>query len=97
MMNKTMKLGIYLGVIGVLSSCNLFAQQEDRKGERKGPPSFEVLLEKMDKNDDGKISKDEVKGPLERHFDEIDLNEDGFLTEEEFEKAPKPKRGPKKQ
>ncbi len=92
-----MKLGIYLGVIGILVSCNLSAQKQDKKGERKGPPSFKVLLEKMDADEDGKISKEEAKGPLEKHFDKIDLNEDGLLTEEEFEKAPKPKRGPKKQ
>ena len=95
MTNKTMKLGIYLGIIGILFSCNLSAQQE-KKGDRKGPPSFEKILEKMDENEDGKISKEEAKGPLEKHFDKIDLNEDGLLTEEEFEKAPKPKRGPKK-
>ncbi|MEX0314433.1 MAG: EF-hand domain-containing protein [Allomuricauda sp.] len=96
MMNRTMKLGIYLGIVGILFSCNLSAQKQDNKGERKGPPSFSELLEKMDENEDGKISKDEAKGPLEKHFDKIDLNEDGLLTEEEFEKAPKPKRGPKK-
>ncbi len=97
MMNKTIKLGLYLGIVGMLTTCNLSAQKQTEKRERKSPPSFEELLEKLDKDEDGKISKAEAKGPLERHFDKIDLNEDGILTKEEFEKAPKPKRGQKKQ
>ena len=91
-MNKTKKLGISLIAIGLLTACNLKAQQGGNRGERKGPPTFEELLSKMDKNEDGKLSKEEVKGPLQRHFDQIDTNEDGLLTEEEFEKAPKPER-----
>ncbi|WP_422107996.1 hypothetical protein [Winogradskyella sp.] len=49
-------------------------------------------MEKLDEDKDGQLSKKEVKGPLKDHFDKVDLDEDGFITEEEFEKAPKPKR-----
>jgi len=45
----------------------------------------------MDANEDGKLSEEELKGPLKDNFDKIDTDEDGFITEEEFDKAPKPK------
>tara|TARA_R110002050_G_scaffold143941_1_gene269354 strand:+ start:99 stop:377 length:279 start_codon:yes stop_codon:yes gene_type:complete len=62
-----------------------------QKGERsKKPPTYSELLEKMDANDDGKLAKDEVKGPLKDSFSKIDTDEDGFISKEEFEKAPKP-------
>ena len=50
----------------------------------------------MDANEDGKLSKEEVKGPLKDHFDTVDADEDGFITEEELENAPKPKRRERK-
>ena len=50
----------------------------------------------MDKNDDGKLSKDEVKGPLKDEFAKIDTDEDGFISKKEFEKAPRPKRKERK-
>ncbi len=46
----------------------------------------------MDANNDGKLSESEVKGPLKKDFSKIDTNDDGFLTVEELEKAPKPER-----
>ena len=50
----------------------------------------------MDANEDGKLSKKEVKGPIKDDFDTIDADEDGFITEEELKKAPKPKRRERK-
>ena len=76
-------------------SASYFAQSENRQ-ERKKPPTFAELLEKMDANEDGKLSKEEVKGPLKDHFDTVDADEDGFITEEELENAPKPKRRERK-
>lgn len=80
-------------VVGIIlfMSTSSFGQSENRQ-DRKEPPTFKELLEKMDANEDGKLSKTEVKGPLKDHFDEVDTNEDGFITEEELKKAPKPKR-----
>lgn len=46
----------------------------------------------MDKNEDGKLSKKEIKGPLNDDFAKVDLDEDGFITAKEFKKAPKPER-----
>ncbi len=79
-------------VFGIVMISNLsYGQSKDRQ-ERKEPPTFSQLLKEMDKNEDGKLSKDEIKGPLKKDFDKVDLNEDGFITAEEFKKAPKPKR-----
>jgi Ca2+-binding EF-hand superfamily protein len=47
-------------------------------------------LNKMDKNGDGVVTKDEFQGPQKR-FDKIDLDKDGKLTDVEF-KAQKEKR-----
>ena len=67
-------------------------RQAPRQGERTGPPSTEEIFE-MDANNDGKLSKSEVKGPLQRDFSRIDSNSDGFITMTELENAPKPQRG----
>lgn len=64
------------------------------KGERpQKPPTYAKLLEKMDANEDGKLSQDEVKGRLKEKFTEVDTDEDGFISEEEFNNMPRPKRG----
>ena len=41
----------------------------------------------MDANEDGKLSKKEVKGPLKKDFDKIDSNEDGFITKKELDSS----------
>ncbi|RZN80274.1 MAG: YHYH protein [Winogradskyella sp.] len=58
-------------------------------GNPGGPPSYAELLEMMDDNKDGKISKKEVKGPLGQDFDKVDKNKDGFLTEDELKSPPR--------
>lgn len=70
--------------------------QEKRGNDRKEPPTYAELLEQMDKNEDGKLAKSEIKGPLKNDFDKVDTNEDGFISEKEFKKAPKPQRREKK-
>lgn len=74
----------------VCMSNSSFGQPNDK--DRKKPPTFEQLLKEMDANEDGKLSKEEVKGPLKDEFSKIDTDEDGFISEDEFKKAPKPKR-----
>lgn len=62
------------------------SQNRPQRGER--PNIFE-----MDTNNDGLLSKSEVKGPIVNDFDAIDTNGDGYISKEEFEAAPKPERG----
>ncbi len=56
-----------------------------------GPGNPDALvkrwLERMDKNKDGKVSKDEAQGPLARFFDQLDTNRDGFLDRAELRRA----------
>ena len=92
MIKKNMKL-----VIGtVLFSTVAFGQGQaprNNNGERpSGPPSTEKIFQDLDSDKDDKISLKEAKGPLQKDFSKIDTNEDGFITKEELEKAPKPKR-----
>tara|TARA_R110002126_G_scaffold57662_8_gene152657 strand:- start:491 stop:772 length:282 start_codon:yes stop_codon:yes gene_type:complete len=88
----TLKTGLLFAMMVAFGTLSVNAQS---KGERKEPPTFTELLKQMDKNEDGQLSKDEVKGPLKNDFAKIDTDEDGFITKEELEKAPKPK-GPKR-
>ncbi|MDP5105682.1 MAG: DUF1566 domain-containing protein, partial [Polaribacter sp.] len=63
-------------------------KQNQQKPARNNntPPKFSELLEKMDSNNDQKLSKTEVKGKLKDNFDKRDKNGDGFITEDEMSK-----------
>jgi acetyl esterase/lipase len=52
-------------------------------GQRRGIP-WEVILNRDDKNKDGKISREEFSGPPQL-FDRLDRNHDGFITRDEHE------------
>jgi len=88
----TLKTGLLFAMLVAFSTVAVNAQS---KGERKEPPTITELLKELDKDEDGQLSKDEVKGPLKNDFDKIDTDEDGFLSKEELEKAPKPKGRPR--
>nr|WP_321223085.1 EF-hand domain-containing protein [uncultured Psychroserpens sp.] len=90
MKSNTLKTVVLVFGLGLFMSNYSFGQQG--RQERKEPPTFEQLLKEMDKNEDGKLAKDEVKGPLKDSFTEIDTNEDGFISEKELKDAPKPER-----
>ena len=93
-MTNTFKLAVLVFGLTLFFAPIAFAQGQQKEG-RKKPPTFEQLIEKMDSNEDGKLSKAEIKGPLKNDFEKVDTNEDGFITEEEFDNAPRPKREPK--
>ena len=44
------------------------------------------FLQRLDKNADGKVSKDEAPGRMKESFDETDTNSDGFLDKAELDK-----------
>lgn len=79
-------------VLGMVLIGATEAIAQDRKEKPRQRPTVEQLMKDLDEDEDGKLSKEEVKGRLKEDFDKIDANEDGFLSEEELEKAPKPKR-----
>jgi Ca2+-binding EF-hand superfamily protein len=55
-------------------------------------PRVQKILNKMDKDKDGRISKQEAKGRLKKQFGKIDTNNDGFLTPDELKHNHKIKR-----
>ncbi len=60
-------------------------QQESNSQDTKNTtPSFSKMLENMDTNNDGKISKSEAKGKLKENFNKRDQNNDGYITEDEL-------------
>ncbi len=61
-------------------------QRAQRGGDRS------EFFARLDTNGDGKIAKDEMRGPMAERFDLIDLDKDGFISKEEMEKAPRPQR-----
>ncbi|WP_436156700.1 hypothetical protein [Polaromonas sp. LjRoot131] len=53
------------------------------------PNDLERAFKFMDKTGDGKVSRDEASNfrGVSKHFDEADVNKDGFLSREEFDNA----------
>ncbi|TVZ27946.1 EF hand domain-containing protein [Gillisia sp. Hel_I_86] len=95
MKSKTINKLIFSALLMVFGIVSTNAQSKENN-QPKTPPTAKELIKQMDKNEDGKLSKAEVKGPLKDDFKKIDTNEDGFLTIKELEKAPKPKRKEKR-
>jgi hypothetical protein len=60
------------------------------------PKDLERAFKFMDKTGDGKVSRDEASNfrGVSKHFDEADLNKDGFLSREEFDNAMNRSRQP---
>lgn len=80
----------------VFASLLVVSQDRNQEIKREAPPSLKQIFKDLDKDEDGKISLKEVKGPLKKDFKKIDTNKDGFLSKEEMKKAPKPKRPEKR-
>ena len=82
MVNKM--VSIVTTVIVLATAPAAIAQQE--KGHRPPPP--EKVIERLDTDKDGKISKAEAdkaeRGRMKEHFDKIDSNGDGFIEAKEL-------------
>lgn len=61
---------------------------QEFQNEQKRPPKF---VERLDKNGDGKVSKDEFDGPA-HHFAKFDKNNDNYISQSEAPKGPPNKR-----
>jgi Ca2+-binding EF-hand superfamily protein len=93
---KNNKFKIAVLVFGIMIISNISYGQSQGNQERKEPPTSSELIKQMDSDEDGQLSKSEVKGPIKNDFDTIDKNEDGYLSKEELDNAPKPNKKGKK-
>lgn len=64
---------------GQLTEDELSAMRSKRQSEMKGK-----RIAKLDKNDNGAIDRDEAPPRMARHFDEVDADGDGKLTQAEL-------------
>ena len=92
MTTNVLKLAMIGATISLFTSCNMIAQNSGGERQGKERPTVAEIFKQMDKDEDGKLSKEEIKGPLKNDFAKIDSNDDGFLSKEELEKAPTPER-----
>jgi outer membrane protein assembly factor BamB len=57
------------------------------EGERITAPAFDSIIKQLDKNGNGTLELDELpKGPIQERFPQVDLNKDGSLTRDEYER-----------
>lgn len=70
-------------------------EQGQRQGQnqRRGQHQGSVFMKRADRNGDGKVSRAEFRGPA-GHFDHLDKNGDGYLTEDEAPTGPPSRRRP---
>jgi len=92
-MNYKIKLGSLILGLAIFPTF-LSAQQDSQRPQGGKRPSVQELFSEMDNNKDGRLSKEEVKGPLQNDFQKIDTNHDGFISKAELKEAPKPEGGP---
>ena len=71
----------------IILSCKSNQKNKEQQKPNEQRPSSEQIFSEMDGNEDGKLSADEVNGPIADNFTSIDSNNDGFLTLEELNTA----------
>ncbi len=95
---QLLQLMMTLLILLLATACNTqkdtttTAQRPSTQQARGERPSIDEIFA-MDANQDGKLDKSEIKGPLLRDFDRVDSDSDGFITRTELENAPRPPRG----
>jgi HlyD family secretion protein len=62
------------------------AAKKARDAKRRGP---RIDFTQLDKNKDGKLTKDELPEPMQAFFDQLDSNHDGAVSRKEFDDAMK--------
>jgi len=95
--HNTNRWGIAVAVMALMLAWTGSALAEDRdeppaQDDARKPPSAAEFIERLDKDKDGKVSKDEFDGPAE-HFADLDKNEDGYISEDEAPTGPPCRQG----
>ncbi len=89
------KIICLLSLISLLLPSLTQAQQGNKPVKGAGP---ETILARLDTNQNGSLSKDEVRGRMAERFDTIDANGDGEISRKEmreFRKANQNRKGPR--
>ncbi len=63
------------------------SSRERSSRERDSRGGISSYARRLDKNEDGKLTKDEASGPIKERFDSLDEDGDGILKIEDIEKA----------
>ncbi len=58
-------------------------QQSENQNKRRSKLRKDRFLKRLDKNDDGRVSKSEFKGP-DKHFHHLDKDGDGYISGDEI-------------
>ena len=80
-------------IFALSTSLTLFAQVSSKEMEKNVRQIYKDLLKEIDKNKDGKMSKDEFyaiwkdKKVAEKNYKAWDTNKDGYIVEDEYVKA----------
>lgn len=83
-MNRLLVMAFVLAAAVVLMANNPASAQE---GTYTQGENLSKAYDAMDKNGDGKISKEEYMARYENRFKELDKNADGYLTKEEYQET----------
>jgi len=89
---KTITVSTLLILTAAIIGCSGHkAWTGQQRSHGKQPPSKAQLFKKFDKDNDGKMSREEFPGP-DAHFAQFDKNTDGYLEQNEMPDSPPPKK-----
>jgi Ca2+-binding EF-hand superfamily protein len=71
-------------LLGAGFALQAHANDEHRKAGHRHDDGLPPMFEKFDTNQDGKLSKDEVRIGVDKAFAEADTNKDGSISKEEM-------------
>jgi len=87
------KWTVFVLLFALSASLTSFAQVSSKEMEKNVRKIYKDLLKEIDKNKDGKMSKDEFyaiwkdKTVAEKNYKAWDTNKDGYIVEDEYVKA----------
>lgn len=87
---------LVLSVAGIVLSTSAFASDKKHEGREDHQYRHEEMFKETDVDNDGKISKQEFTAKSEKHFDQMDKNKDGYLTQDEIKRPERPEKHDKK-
>ncbi|MFV1448008.1 EF-hand domain-containing protein [Maribacter sp. HS] len=83
------KIVLTMFALTLIFSCKTNQENKERQQPDGERPTSSQLISEMDADKDGKLSMDEVKGPIANDFENIDSDNDNFISLEELDKAEK--------